>query len=92
MLRVVAAVECFVSEFPLIFELVEQQRDELGSPVGEARSIGVAIVAAPGAVNIMHSLEVLGDLAGVHAAPADSVLVGERLAEDGIGTDGVVPW
>ena len=52
----------------------------------------MAVVAAPGAVNIMHSLEVLGDLAGVHAAPADSVLVGERLAEDGIGTDGVVPW
>jgi hypothetical protein len=29
----------------------------------------------PGTVGIMYSLEVLGDLAGVHAAPADSVLV-----------------
>jgi hypothetical protein len=48
----------------------------------------VAVVAAPGAVKIMHSLEVLGDLAGVHAAPADSALVGERFSEDGIGTDG----
>jgi hypothetical protein len=25
-------------------------------------------------------------------APAESVLVGERLAEDELGTDGVVPW
>jgi hypothetical protein len=28
-----------------------------------------------GAVNIVQSLEVLGDLAGVHVAPADSVLI-----------------
>jgi hypothetical protein len=49
-------------------------------------------VAAPGTVNIIHSLEVLGDLARVHAAPADSVLVGERLSEDLVWTDGIVPW
>jgi hypothetical protein len=52
----------------------------------------VAVVAAPGTVNIMHSLEILGDLAGVHAAPADSVLVSESLSEDGISTDRVVTW
>jgi hypothetical protein len=40
----------------------------------------VAVVAAPGTVNIMQCLEVLGDLAGVHAAPADSVLVGESVS------------
>jgi hypothetical protein len=49
-------------------------------------------VAAPGTVNIMHSLEVLVYMAGVHAAPADSVLVGERLLEDSVWTDGTVPW
>jgi hypothetical protein len=52
----------------------------------------VAVVAALGTVNIMHRFEVLGDLVGVHAAPADSVLVGKRLSEDCIWTDGIVPW
>jgi hypothetical protein len=28
--------------------------------------IGVAVVATPGTINIMHCLKVLGDLAGVH--------------------------
>jgi hypothetical protein len=40
----------------------------------------------------MHSLEVLGDLARVHAAPADSVLVGERPSKDYVWTAGIVPW
>jgi hypothetical protein len=40
----------------------------------------------------MHNLEVLGDLAGVHATQADSVLVSECLSEDCIWTDSVVPW
>jgi hypothetical protein len=43
-------------------------------------------------VNSMHCLETLGDLARVHAAPADSVLVGECFSEDGIWTHGIVPW
>ncbi len=59
---------------------------------GEAGSIGVAVVAAPVAVNILHRLEVLGDLARVHSAPTDSVLVSESLSEDCIWTDRVVPW
>ena len=80
----VAAVEGFISEFPLIFDLIEEQCDELGDPVGEGGSVGIAVVAAPGTVNIMHCLEILGDLAGVHAAPANSVLVGECFSEDGI--------
>jgi hypothetical protein len=70
----VAAVECFILEIPLIFDLIEHARDELGGPVGEAGRIGLVGVAAPGTVNIIiHSLEVLGDLAGVHATPADSI-------------------
>jgi hypothetical protein len=52
----------------------------------------MAVLAAPGTVNIMHCLEILGDLAGVHAVPADSVLVGECFSEDCIWTDGIVPW
>ena len=52
----------------------------------------MAVMTAPGAVYVMYCLEVLGDLAGVHAAPADSVLVGECLSKDCIGMDGIVPW
>jgi hypothetical protein len=59
------------------------------SPIGEGGSIGVAVVTA-GTVGIMQ-FEVLGDLAGVHAAPADNVLVSECLSEDNIGMDGGVP-
>jgi hypothetical protein len=88
---VIAAVECFISEFPLVFDLGNQQRDQLGGPIGEAGSIGLAVVTAPGTVNIMNSLEVLGDFSGVHAAPADSVLFGERLSKDYAYTDGIVP-
>ena len=51
----------------------------------------MAVVAALGTVDIMHCLEVLGDLAGVHASPADSVLIGECLAEYCVGTDAVIP-
>jgi hypothetical protein len=40
----------------------------------------------------MHCLEVLRDLAGVHTAPADIVLVGECLSEDGVWTVAGVPW
>jgi hypothetical protein len=50
----------------------------------------LALVAAPGTVTIMHSLEVLGYLAGVNAALADSVLVGERL--DHKRTEWIIPW
>jgi hypothetical protein len=39
----------------------------------------------------MNCLEVLGDLAGVHASSADSILIGECLAEYCIGTDAVIP-
>jgi hypothetical protein len=60
-------------------------------PAGEADSIGVAVVAAPGTVSIVHTLEVSGDWAGVHAAPADSILVGERLSEECVWTNGIVP-
>jgi hypothetical protein len=42
-------------------------------------------------VNIVHCLEVLGDLARVHAAPADSVLVGECFAENCISADVIIP-
>jgi hypothetical protein len=38
----------------------------------------------------MLQFEVLG-FGGVHAAPADNVLVSECLSEDN-GMDGVVPW
>jgi hypothetical protein len=52
----------------------------------------VAVVAALGTTgNIMHCLEVLGDLAGVHATTADSVLIRECLSENCIWTDGVIP-
>ena len=51
----------------------------------------MAVVAASGTVNVMHCLEVLGDLAGVHATPADSDLIGECLLEYCIGTDAVIP-
>jgi hypothetical protein len=50
------------------------------------------IVGASGTLDIMHCLEILGDLAGVHSAPADSVLVGECFAEDCVWTDRIVPW
>jgi hypothetical protein len=51
------------------------------------------IVAAPGTVDIMHCLVILGDLAGVHdSVPADSVLVAECFAEDCIWTHRIVPW
>ena len=75
----VTAVECFISKFPLFFDLVEMERDELCGPIGEGGSISVAVVTAPGAVYIVHCLEVLGDLDGVHAAQVDCVLVGECL-------------
>jgi hypothetical protein len=52
----------------------------------------VAVVAALGMVNIMHCLEILGDLARVHATPADSVLVDECLSENFVWTDGAIPW
>jgi hypothetical protein len=61
-------------------------------PVGEEGSVGLVVVTAPLTVNILHSLEVLGDLAGVHAAPADSVLVGEHLSKDYAWTDGIISW
>jgi hypothetical protein len=76
----------------LIFDLVEQKRDELGGSVEAAGSIGLAVVAAPGTAIIMHSLEVLGDLVGVHAVPTDSILVGECLSEDCVWTDGILSW
>jgi hypothetical protein len=88
---VIAALECFLSEFTLIFDLVEENRDQLVGLVGEAGSVSLAVVTASGTVNIMHSLEVLGDLAGVHAAPFDSVLVGERFSRGYVWTDGIVP-
>ncbi len=43
-------------------------------------------------VNIVHCLEVLGDLAGVHAAPADSVLVSGGHSEAYIWTHEVAAW
>ena len=52
----------------------------------------MAVVAASGTVNVMHCLEVLGDLAGVHATPANSVLIGECLSENCIWTEEIVPW
>jgi hypothetical protein len=59
-------VEYFITEFPLIFDLVEEWRDELGGPIGESGGICVAVVAALGTINIMRCLEILGDLAGVY--------------------------
>jgi hypothetical protein len=46
----------------------------------EAQSERVAAFAGDG--QNMHSLEVLGDLAGIHATQANSVLVGEYLSEN----------
>jgi hypothetical protein len=54
---VIAAVECFISKFLLIFNLVEQYHDQFGGSVGEAGSVGLAVVTALGTVNIMDSLE-----------------------------------
>jgi hypothetical protein len=88
---VIAAVECFISEFPLSFDLVEEECDQLGGPVGEAGSVDVAAATAPGTVSIIHSLEVSGDLAGAHAAPADIVLIGERFSKDSVRTESIVP-
>jgi hypothetical protein len=50
----------------------------------EVQSERVAVVAAVGTINIVHCLKILGDLAEVHATPADS---GECLSENW-----VLPW
>jgi hypothetical protein len=49
----------------------------------------VAVVAALETVKSMHCLEILGDLAGVHATLADSVLIGECLPENCVWADGL---
>jgi hypothetical protein len=92
MFSAVAAVECFITEFPLISDFVEEKRDKLGGPVGESCSICVAVVAALETVNIMHCLEILGELVGIHETPADSVMVSECLSEKCVWTDGVMTW
>ena len=49
----------------------------------------VAVVASPGTVNVMHCLEVLGDSAGVHVTPADSVLSVSPFRETELGRMGL---